>query len=57
MESGADISITNASGLNVLHLASQGNYPNMIVYVIDKYGLDINSKDNKGNTALHWGYI
>ena len=54
MESGADISITNASGLNVLHLASQGNYPNMIVYLIDKYGLDINSKDNKGNTALHW---
>lgn len=54
MESGADISIVNSSGLNVLHLASQGNYPNMIVYLIEKYGLDINSKDNKGNTALHW---
>ena len=54
MESGADISITNASGLNALHLASQGNYPNMIVYLIEKYGLDVNSKDNKGNTALHW---
>ena len=54
MESGADVSITNSSGLNALHLASQGNYPNIIVFLIEKYGLDINCKDNKGNTALHW---
>ena len=54
VESGADISITNSSGLNSLHLASQGNYPNIIVYLVEKYGIYINSKDNKGNTALHW---
>ena len=54
MESGADVSIRNSSGINALHLAAQGNYPNIIVYLIEKYGLDINSKDNKGNTALHW---
>ena len=54
MESGADVTITNASGINALHLAAQGNYPNMIVYLIEKYSLDINSRDNKGNTALHW---
>jgi ankyrin repeat protein len=54
MESGADLSITNSSGLNALHLASQGNFQNIIVYLVEKYGIDINSKDNKGNTALHW---
>ena len=54
MEIGADISLTNSSGLNVLHLASQGNYPNIIVFLIEKYFLDINSRDNQGNTALHW---
>ena len=54
MEVGADPTITNSSGLNALHLASQGNYPNMIVILVEKYNLDVNSKDNKGNTALHW---
>ena len=54
MENGADISTTNSSGLNALHLASQGNYPNIIIFLIEKYGFDINSKDNKGNSALHW---
>ena len=54
VKSGADISITNSSGLNALHLASQGNFPNIIVYLVEKYGIDINSKDNKGNSALHW---
>ena len=54
MENGADISITNSSGLNSLHLAAQGNYPNIIIFLLEKYKLDINSKDNKGNSALHW---
>ena len=54
MEDGADISTTNSSGLNALHLTSQGNFPNIIIFLIEKYGFDINSKDNKGNSALHW---
>ena len=54
MEDGADISATNSSGLNPLHLAAQGNYPNIIILLMEKYNFDINSKDNKGNTALHW---
>ena len=54
MEVGADPTLTNSSGLNALHLASQGNYPNMIVILVEKYNLDINSRDNKGNSALHW---
>ena len=54
MNSRADLTITNSSCLNALHLASQGNFPNIIVYLVEKYGIDINSKDDKGNTALHW---
>jgi palmitoyltransferase len=55
MENGADInSVTSSSGLNALHLAAQGNYPNIIIYLIEKYGMNINSQDNKGNSALHW---
>ena len=52
---GADLDVRNSSGLNVLHLAVQGNHPNLIVYLIEKCGFDINSKDNNGRTSLHWG--
>ena len=55
LEFGAELHISNLSGLNVLHLAAQGNHPNIIVYLIEKCRFDINSKDNNGNTALHWG--
>jgi len=55
MENGADINASTTShGINALHLAAQGNYPNIIIYLIEKYGIDINSQDNKGNSALHW---
>ena len=55
MDNGADInSTTSSSGLNALHLAAQGNFPNIIIYLIEKYGMNINSQDNKGNSGLHW---
>ena len=55
MENGADINASTTShGINALHLAAQGNFPNIIIYLIEKYGIDINSQDNKGNSALHW---
>ena len=55
MENGADIQTSTTShGVNALHLAAQGNYPNIIIYLIEKYGININSQDNKGNSALHW---
>ena len=38
---GADLDIINSSGLNVLHLAVQGNHPNLIVYLIEKCGFNI----------------
>ena len=54
MENGADINSTNSFGLNSLHLAAQGNFPNIIVYLIEKYHFNINLKDKNGNSALHW---
>lgn len=55
LELGADINMVNSSGLNVLHLAVQGNHPNIIVFLMQKCGFNINSKDNNGSSALHWG--
>ena len=55
MELGANINETNSSGLNALHLAVQGNHPNIIVYLIEKCVFDVNSKDFNGSNALHWG--
>ena len=54
VENGANSQIKNDNGLNSLHLAAQGNFPHMIVYLMEKNNIDINSQDNAGNTALHW---
>ena len=54
IDNGADINVASLKGLNVLHMAAQGDSPNMLIYFKDKYGLDIYSKDNNGNTPLHW---
>ena len=40
------------TGNSYLHLAAQGNYPQLITYFIEK-GADINKKNNEGNTPLH----
>ena len=50
----ASIDTMNNNGLNLLHLASQGNHPDILVFLIEKYNFDINSLDSNGNSALHW---
>ena len=54
IECGADINITSKKGLNVLHMAAQGNNPNLIIYFIKKYNISVLSQDEQGNTPLHW---
>ena len=54
LDNGAYLNSTNITGLNVLHLAAQGNCLNIITSLTEKYIFNINSQDNKGNTALHW---
>lgn len=54
IESGADIEVSNNRGLNVLHMASQGNQPGALVYFTEKYSMNIHSVDDLGSTPLHW---
>ena len=54
IDCGADVNITSKKGLNVLHMAAQGNNPNILVYFKYKYNISVLSKDSQGNTPLHW---
>ena len=51
-EYGANVTITNSTLLNVLHMAAQNNKVPSMIYLSDK--VDINAADEKGHTALHW---
>ena len=51
---GADIYLKNNKGLNILHLASQGNQINILAYFIEKYNFDPMSLDDVYSTPLHW---
>ena len=55
-ESGAEMSITTASGVNALHMAAQGNSAiglNMLLHDYEK-SFDLNEPDNSGATSLIW---
>ena len=46
---GADFKKKNNSGLNVMHMAAQGDRPNVLIYFKDKYHMDINQIDDLAN--------
>ena len=49
----ADLGVLNAFGQTLLHAAAELNQPVSIVYLLSK-GFDINSRDNDGESALHY---
>ena len=51
--SGADMYARNNFGINVLHVAAQGDQP-ISLYFFKQKGLDIKSKDNRSSTPMHW---
>jgi ankyrin repeat protein len=53
-EMGADFSIKNVYGANVLHVAAQGDQPCPLYYFVQLKDMDINTADNRGSTPLHW---
>ena len=54
IECGADVDVKSNKGLNVLHMAAQGNNPNIIIYFKAKYKMSVLTKDIQGNIPLHW---
>lgn len=54
IENGAELTIRNNNGLNVMHMAAQGDQPNALVYFKEKYDMKINSLDHVMSTPLHW---
>jgi palmitoyltransferase len=54
INNGSLVDCVSKNGLNLIHMASQGNNPNIIIFFKEKYKFDINKKDNNGNTPLHW---
>ena len=53
LDNNADLFAKTNNGFNVLHLSIIGNKITSFFYFIEKYRLDINSKDFKENTCLH----
>ena len=41
-------------GLSVMHMAAQGDRPNLLIFFKEKFEMDIMDKDFAGNTLLHW---
>ena len=53
MSFGANHKYVNKKGINMLHVAAQGDSPYSLAYFSDK-GLDINQYDHEISTPLHW---
>ena len=54
IKAGADINKISAHGLNVLHLAAQGDQPVTLYYFHKNKGMSLTTADNQGSTPIHW---
>lgn len=54
IDEGSDIHALNSYGLNCLHFGAQGDQPSTLYFFHKVLKLDINSKDYRGSTPLHW---
>ena len=55
IELGVSYEEKNNAGLNIIHMAAQGDNPNIIVYLKEKYDIDLFEEvDDLQNDALHW---
>ena len=53
LDMGADMYARNNYGINVMHVAAQGDQPISMYYFKEK-GMDLRAKDTRGSTPLHW---
>jgi hypothetical protein len=54
IELGSDINVTNKNGLNIMHIAAQGNQATSIGFLREILHLDVSSHDAVNSTPLHW---
>mmetsp|Transcript_17121 Transcript_17121/g.28881 ORF Transcript_17121/g.28881 Transcript_17121/m.28881 type:complete len:238 (+) Transcript_17121:1994-2707(+) len=54
LENGADYTIKNKNGLNLLHVSAQGDTAPPLYLFHKNYGISLNEKDKRGSTPLHW---
>lgn len=53
-ELGANPFLKDKDGHNVIHIAAQGDQVAAIYFFIQNFNFDINDKDSRQSTALHW---
>lgn len=53
LKAGADLTCRNNFGIDVMHVAAQGDQPISLFFFKQK-GCNIRSRDNRNSTPLHW---
>jgi ankyrin repeat protein len=51
---GADPFAKNNFGINMHHVAAQGNEPAVMYFLVKEFQLSLLDKDDRGSTPLHW---
>lgn len=54
LDNGAEPDIRTKRGKNVMHMASEGNQPSIMVFFMAYHAQDVYSADELGSTPLHW---
>ena len=57
IEAGADIYAENDQGINVLHVAAQGDSPYSLAFFLRHSTMTVNCRDKSLSTPLHWACI
>ena len=57
LDRGASATLTDADGMNALHLAVNNRLTGLVTQLLQTSMVDINVQDVKGNTALHYAAI
>jgi ankyrin repeat protein len=52
-EKGADVIYVCQDGLSALHLAAMGGHAELVSWLLDKAGADIEARTNENNTPFH----
>ncbi|XP_071111392.1 uncharacterized protein [Haliotis cracherodii] len=54
---GADVSLVDVYGYNILHLACRGGDMETVKFVLSLHVVDIDARDNYGQTAADWARL